>query len=63
MPEPFGVLLIDGAVSTAADWWKGIIDEERVVGRLTACPGPREVFAALLAIQRGISPDDRRKTG
>lgn len=49
LPEPFGILLLGGDTP-----WETIAPA-RVVGHLPGIPGPKEILAALLAVQRGES--------
>jgi len=70
-PKPFGVLLVGGAPEMAPQQepvestsgtpqpgsFRELIDPALVVGFLPGSPGPSDIFAALLAIQRG---DDSR---
>jgi len=69
MPEPFGILLIGGipeplpaphSVQTPARVqqlgpFQELVDPVRVAGFLPGVPGPSDILAALLAIQRGAS--------
>lgn len=58
LPRPFGILLLggDGTGETSDPGpFRDMVEPESVVGRLAGNPGPGEILAALLAIQRGES--------